>query len=174
MKKIFLVAVVVLLVLSTSFFAGSVSMATAKEAKILEFGTMMGVPRPYTGATNAIRTVPGGGLPWVVASAEGELKANGKLEISVVGLVLDPNDPDVIASGRAGINPSTNFKAIVSCLSRDAAGNPTTVNVSTGLFPADAAGNSEIEAKLSLPKPCIAPIIFVTSPTSSWFAATGF
>lgn len=174
MKKIFLITVVVLLVLSTSLFAGAVVTATAKEAKILEFGTMIGVPKPYTGATNSIRGVPGGGLPWVVASAEGELKANGKLEIKVLGLVLDPNDPDVIASGRAGTNPSPNFKAIVSCQSKDAAGNPTIVNVSTGLFPADAAGNSEIEAKISLPKPCIAPIIFVTSPTGSWFAATGF
>ena len=174
MKKIFLVSTAMLLVLSTSFFAGSASTATAKEAKTLEFGTMVGVPRPYTGTANPIRTVPGGGLPWVVASAEGELKANGKLEIQVSGLVLDPNDPDVIESGRAGTNPSPNFKAIVSCLSKDAAGNPTTVNVSTGLFPADAAGNSEIEAKLSLPQPCIAPIIFVTNPNGSWFAATGF
>ena len=173
MKKLFLVTLSALLLLST-FFAGSVATATAKEAKILEFGTMIGVPRPYTGATNAIRGVLGGGLPWVVASAEGELKANGKLEIKVLGLVLDPTDPAVIASGRAGTNPSPNFRAIVSCLSRDAAGNPTTVNVSTGLFPADAAGNSEIEAMVSLPQPCIAPIVFVTSTTGSWFAATGF
>ena len=173
MKKLILVTLSALLLLST-FFAGSVATATAKEAKILEFGTMIGVPRPYTGATNAIRAVPGGGLPWVVASAEGELKANGKLEIKVLGLVLDPTDPAVIASGRAGTNPSPNFRAIVSCLSRDAAGNPTTVNVSTGLFSADAAGNSEIEAMVSLPQPCIAPIVFVTSTTGSWFAATGF
>lgn len=171
MKKTLLVSLIVMLVLSTSFFAG---LATAKEAKILEFGTMIGVPRPYTGTTNAIRGVPGGGLPWVVASAEGELSANGRLEITVLGLVLDPNDPAVIASGRAGINPSPTFKAIVSCLSKDAAGNPTTVNVSTGLFPADSAGNSHIEETLTLPQPCIAPIIFVTSGGGSWFAATGF
>lgn len=171
MKKTLLVSLIVMLVLSTSFFTG---LATAKEAKILEFGTMIGVPRPYTGTTNAIRGVPGGGLPWVVASAEGELSANGRLEITVLGLVLDPNDPAVIASGRAGINPSPTFKAIVSCLSKDAAGNPTTVNVSTGLFPADSAGNSHIEETLTLPQPCIAPIIFVTSGGGSWFAATGF
>jgi len=171
MKKIFLVTMITLLVLSTSFFAGS---ATAKEVKMLEFGTMVGVPRPYTGGTNAIRGVPGGGLPWVVASAEGELTANGKLEITVSGLVLDPNDAAAIASGRAGTNPSPNFKAIVSCLSKDGSGNPTTVNVSTGLFPADAAGNSRIEETLMPPQPCIAPIIFVTSAGGSWFAATGY
>jgi hypothetical protein len=173
MKKIFVLTVIVLMVMST-LLAGSVSTATAKEPKILEFDTMVGVPRPYTGATNAIRGVPGGGLPWVIASGTGELKASGKLEITVMGLVLDPNDPAVIASGRGGTNPSPNFKAIVSCLSRDAAGSPTTVNVSTGLFPASASGDSQIEQTLSLPNPCIAPIIFVTSPTGSWFAATGF
>jgi hypothetical protein len=146
----------------------------AKEVKILEFGTMIGVPRPYTGPTNAIRGIPGGGLPWVISSGTGELKATGELEISVRGLVFDPNDPDVIARGIGGTNTVANFKAIVSCLSKDAAGNPTTVNVPTGLFPADAAGNADISATVSLPSPCIAPIIFVGSPAGAWFAATGF
>jgi hypothetical protein len=64
--------------------------------------------------------------------------------------------------------------AIVSCLSKDAGGNAITANVQTGLFPADTAGNSEIEDTVSLPEPCIAPIVFVTSPGGAWFAATGF
>jgi hypothetical protein len=179
MKKFLLAALSVLLFVS-AFFAGSASSVTAQEAKILEFDTMVGVPRPYTGATNAIRGVPGGGLPWVVASAEGELKESGQLEVRIFGLVFDPNDPVVIERNLAGINTVPNFKAIVSCLSKDTTGNPMTVNVSTGLFPADMAGNSTIEAQVSLPDPCIAPIIFVTSPasatnpTGSWFAATGF
>lgn len=174
MKRLFVVTLSAVLLVS-AFFAGSVSPAAAKETKISEFDTMIGVPRPYTGATNAIRGVPGGGLPWVVSFAEGELKANGKIEVTVEGLVLDPNDAVVNSvPGRAGTNPSPNFKVIVSCLSKDAAGNPTTVNVSTGLFPADAAGNAQIEDTVSLPTPCIAPIIFVTNPGGSWFAATGF
>jgi hypothetical protein len=174
MKKPLHVSIIRILILIAVLFTGSVTSATAKEPKILEFNTMIGVPRPYTGATNAIRGVPGGGLPWVISSAEGELKANGKLEIKVSGLVFDPNDPDVIARGIGGTNTVPNFKAIVSCLSKDADGNPTTVNISTGLFPADAAGNSEIEEKVALPTPCIAPIIFVTSPGGAWFATTGF
>src|SRR5512143_1388317 len=99
------------------------------------------------------------------------LKTDGKLEIEVSGLVLDPSDPAVIASGRGGTNPIPNFKAIVSCLSKDGAGSPITVNVSTGTFAADASGNSTIEDQVTLPQPCIAPIIFVTSPGGSWFAA---
>ena len=163
MKKYTLIVLVMVLALSAFFLGGSFTQATAKEPKILEFSTMVGVPRPYTGAANAIRGVPGGGLPWkIVGSAEGELKANGKLEITVRGLVLVST----------GTNPIANFKAIVSCLSNPS-GAATTVNVSTGLFPADLAGNSKIEATLSLPSPCIAPIIFVTSPGGAWFAATG-
>jgi hypothetical protein len=153
---------------------GQASLATAKGSpKILEFDTMVGVPRPYTGATNAIRDVPGGGLPWVVDSAKGELRVDGRIEVKVEGLVIDPADPAAIAAGVAGTNPVANFRAIVSCLSKDAAGNATTANVQTGLFPADTAGNSEIEDSVSLPDPCIAPIVFVTSPTGAWFAATG-
>ncbi|HEY3310684.1 MAG TPA: hypothetical protein VGK00_03495 [Anaerolineales bacterium] len=173
MKKLFPITLIAILVLSL-FLASGFSSATAKATNILEFGSMTGVPRPYTGATNAIRMVPGGGLPWVVGSAVGELKSNGNLEIVVMGLVIDPNDPAAISRGLAGTNPSPNFKAIVSCLSRDASGNPTTENRSTGLFPASPTGDARIEATLSLPQPCIAPIIFVTSPTGSWFAATGF
>jgi hypothetical protein len=154
---------------------GQASLATGKGTpKILEFDTMVGIPRPYTGDTNAIRGVPGGGLPWVVDSANGELGVEGRLEVEVEGLVIDPADPNAIAAGVAGTNPVPNFMAIVSCLSKDAGGNAITANVQTGLFPADTAGNSEIEDTVSLPEPCIAPIVFVTSPGGAWFAATGF
>lgn len=154
--------------------AGPASLATGQGTpKILEFDTMVGVPRPYTGVTNAIRGIPGGGLPWVVDSANGELRVDGRIEVAVEGLVIDPNDAAAIAAGVAGTNPIPNFKAIVSCLSKDAEGDASTANVQTGLFPADAAGNSTIEDTVSLPDPCIAPIVFVTSPGGSWFAATG-
>ena len=172
MKKLTLAGMALVLMLTTAFFAGT---ASAKVPKVLEFDTMVGVPRPYTGATNAIRGLPGGGLPWVVSFAAGELTTSGKLEITVMGLVIDPNDPTAIERGVAGTNPSPSFRAIVSCLSKDSAGLPTTVNVMTGPFPADAAGNSKIEAAVSLPHPCIAPIVFVTNAGgTAWFAATGF
>jgi hypothetical protein len=34
-------------------------------------------------------------------------------------------------------------------------------------------GDAHIGARVTLPEPCIAPIVFVTSPTNAWFAATG-
>jgi len=49
----------------------------------------------------------------------------------------------------------------------------TVTNVSTRQFRASMAGNSEIRARVKLPEPCIAPIVFVASPTGAWFAATG-
>lgn len=174
MKKSILVTLVMILALSAFSAAGAVSSTSADESKLLEFNSMIGVPRPYTGATNAIRGVPGGGLPWVIAFGKGKVSPEGKVDVKVKGLVFDPNDPAVIERGIGGTNTVPNFKAIVSCLSKDADGNPVTVNVSTGLFPADAEGNAHIKDMVALPSPCIAPILFVTSPTGAWFATTGF
>lgn len=174
MKKFIVVPLVVLLILSAFSAFGFASPASADESKVLEFNTMVGLPRPFTGGTNAIRGIPGGGLPWVIEFGKGTLNPDGRVDILVKGLVFDPNDQTVIDRGLAGINTIPNFKAIVSCLSKDADGNVTTVNVQTGLFPADEAGNARIKDTVSLPQPCIAPIIFVTSPGGAWFASTGF
>lgn len=179
MKKALMVLVVIALFLTATLFVHPSSQVQADSPKILDFDTMVGVPRPFTGATNAIRGVPGGGLPWVVSSAKGKLYLDGKLEIKVEGLVLDPNDPTVISQGLAGVNPIPAFRAVVSCLSKDASGNPTTVNLTIDPFPAttgpatSGGGDAKIDAQVNLPHPCIAPIVFVTSPTGAWFAATG-
>src|SRR5512140_506521 len=127
MKKLYPIALVLVLVLGAVLLSGVATSAAAKSTNIMEFGTMAPVTRPYTGATNAIRGISGGGLPWVLSFAQGELSTNGKLEVMVKGLVLDPNDPAVIAAGLAGRNPIPSFKAIVSCLSKDGSGNPLTV-----------------------------------------------
>jgi len=158
----------VMLVLSTFFFGGSTPAASAKEPKILEFDTMVGVPQALTGTQNPIRGINGGGLPWAIGSAKGELTAGGHLEIKVKGLVF-------AAGPNTGSNTVASFRAIVSCLG----GDGSVVNVTTDPFPATTGpasaggGNAKIEANVSLPQPCIAPIIFVTSPGGAWFAATG-
>ncbi|MFT3889999.1 MAG: hypothetical protein QM730_00055 [Anaerolineales bacterium] len=173
MKKVFLVSLVMVLAL-TMFSASGVTRASADKSKLLEFNGMVGVPRPYTGATNAIRGVPGGGLPWVIEFGKGKVSLDGSVDVMVRGLLIDPNDPAAIAAGRGGTNPSPTFKVVVSCLSKDGSGAPTTVNVSTTLFPADAEGNAHIKDSISLPSPCIAPIVFVTSAGGAWFASTGY
>lgn len=169
MKKVFLTSLSVMLVLST-FFGASVSAVAAKGPKILQFDTMVGVPATLTGAQSQapLRGINGGGIPWTLTDASGQLRANGHLEIEVQGLVL-------AAGTNAGSNPVASFRALVSCVKSDG----TFANILTDAFPATTGpasaggGNATIETDVVLPQPCIAPIIFVTSPTGSWFAATG-
>ena len=171
MKRIFFITLVVVLLLSSFTFAGAVSPVDAKEPKILEFNTMVGVPAGLTGAQSQgpLRGINGGGLPWVLSSASGELSVSGKLEIEVQGLVL-------AAGANTGSNPAATFRALVSCITSTG----SVQNILTDPFPAttgpaiSGGGNARIEANVALPQPCIAPIIFVTNAGGSWFAATGF
>jgi hypothetical protein len=138
--------------------------------KVLEFDTMAPVDGPFVGSANPIRGVNGGGLPWQIEDAKGELTVDGRLEVEVEGLVLLDADP--VSPALRGTNPIPSFQAIVSCLT-DMDGSVATVNVSSGLFPANTDGDSQIEATVNLPSPCVAPIVFVASPTGMWFSATG-
>jgi hypothetical protein len=170
MKKVFLATLSAMLIVST-FFGASVSIANAKGPKVLKFNSMVGVPAGLTGAQSQapLRGINGGGIAWTIGEASGQLRANGHLEISVQGLVL-------AAGANAGSNPSATFRGLVSCVKSDG----TFMNILTEPFPATTGpastggGNAEIEADVTLPQPCIAPIIFVTSATGSWFASTGF
>lgn len=168
MKKLLLVSISMILL--SVFFAGSASPATAKEPKILEFDTMVGVPSTLTGsqASTAFRGVNAGGLPWTLTSAHGELKASGELEVEIVGLVF-------AAGPNTGANTVASFRAIVSCVKSDG----TIENILTEAFPAttgpaaSGGGNAKIETIVALPDPCFAPVVFVTSPGGAWFAVTG-
>ena len=169
MKKFSLVFLSALLFVS-AFFVGSASPVTAKEPKILEFDTMVGVPSTLTGtqAAAAFRGVNAGGLAWTLTSAKGELKASGKLELEIKGLVF-------AAGPNTGANTVASFRAIVSCIKSDG----TVQNTQTDPFPATigaasaGGGNAEIETMVAIPQPCFAPIIFITSPGGNWFAVTG-
>jgi hypothetical protein len=141
------------------------------DEKILSFETMVGTPVAYTGTRSPIRGVNGGGLPWTLREGKGELRADGRVEVKVRGLVL-ADDP-VVPPARRLTNPVAAFRVKVSCLTVDAAGLAATVNVTTGDFPATPAGDAEIEAAVELPVPCIAPIVFVTNSGGAWFAASG-
>ena len=168
MRKTFLVTLAVVMILGGVLNSGQFAPAQASEPTILEFTTMVGIPPAFTGIQNPIRGINGGGLPWTLTSAKGELKGSGQLELNIQGLVL-------AAGPNAGSNPIPNFRVIVSCLTGDAAVD----NVTSGLFPAttgaavNGGGNAKIETTLPVPSPCIAPIVFVTSPGGAWFAATG-
>ena len=170
MKKVFLVTLAMVFVLSGLFFSVGSAPAQAGGHKILAFDSMTGVTAGLTGAQSQVplRGISGGGLPWVLTSAEGFLKDSGALKIEVEGLEL-------AAGANAGSNPIASFRGLVSCVNSDGSFS----NILTDLFPAttgpatSGGGNAEIETMVSLPHPCIAPIIFVTNPGGAWFAATG-
>jgi hypothetical protein len=164
MKKawMLIIAVLMLAIGWSARVAASEDGGTSGEA-ILEFKSMFGVVPPYTGPTNPIRNVPGGGAPWQIDRGEGKLRSDNTVEVDVRGLVLVST----------GANPSAAFRALVSCQSIDGLGAPSIVNVSTGDFPATTTGDARIEERLDLPTPCIAPIIFVTNPAGRWFAVMG-
>jgi hypothetical protein len=150
---------------------GFAIVASADPGTILRFDTMAPVTGPYVGMTNPIRGVDGGGLPWVIASGRGSLGSDGDLSVRVRGLVLARQSP--VPPALQGTNPVKQFKAIVSCLTISPNGAATYDNVMTGPFSASSSGDSRIRTTVHLPHPCIAPIVFVTSPTALWFAATG-
>ncbi len=136
---------------------------------------MVAVTGPFVGSTNPIRGINGGGFPWMISEGRGELQSDGTLKVQVTGLVLFNGPP--VPANLQGTNPIAAFRAVVSCLTI-VAGSPAMKNVSTDPFPATPEGNAEIEAAISLPSSCIAPIVFVTNgtvaPPGAWFAVTGF
>ncbi len=166
MRKVFIACA--LLALSSAIYAGSARAQSPDNAAIpiLTWTTMAPVTGPYVGSSNPIRGIPGGGLAWAISGASGTLMSNGALKIRVRGLVFaeGPN---------TGTNTVPFFRAEVSCLSINGSNQADTVNLLTDAFPADSMGNSTINTDVALPSPCVAPIVFVTSPTGAWFAVTG-
>jgi hypothetical protein len=142
-------------------------------ATALKFSTMTPVTGPYVGPTIPVRGVAGGGLPWILTAGTGALKQDGHLMVRVRGLVLA--NQALVPPALQGTNPFPDFRALVSCQSIGGGNTATITNVSTQDFTANSAGDSTINAQVSLPKPCIAPIVFVTGPTGTdvWFAVTG-
>jgi len=167
MTKPRFLSIAVLLALLVGLVAQS-GLASAETSNMLKSDSMVGVPQALTGATNAIRGIPGGGIPWMLDSGKVVLTTDGHLTVKVEGLVL-------AAGPNAGNNPVNPFRAIVSCLASDA----SVQNLQTATFPATTGlasaggGNARFEGDLVLPDPCIAPIVFVASGGGSWFASTG-
>jgi hypothetical protein len=138
--------------------------------RILGFSHMDGVDGPFLVPANAIRGIVGDEDPWVIARAEGKLDTKGHLKIQVRGLVFAPGVPNV-----GGTNDEADFRAVVSCLTAVSTTEVGTVNVFTAGFPATVTGDSDIDAIITLPNPCVAPIVFVIAGSEDkWFAVTGF
>ena len=138
---------------------------------LLAFHSMYGVDGPFIADTNPVRGVVGDEAPWEVKSVRGSLTASGHLVISVRGLVFK-DDPAVPPELR-GKNDETQFRALVSCVTEGTTDTPT-VNVETAGFPTNARGNAFINAHVTLPNPCVAPIVMILAGSEEkWFAMTG-
>jgi hypothetical protein len=138
---------------------------------VFRFATMYGVDGPFVGDAHPVRGVPGDSLPWRIRSAEGVLFSDGAISIAVRGLVFT-NDP-VVPPELRGINDEPKFRAIVSCLTEGDDDTPT-VNVATPGFTANRNGDAQITARVHLPNPCVAPVIFiVAADEDDWLAITG-
>ncbi len=148
-------------------------LANSDSAVIMKFDTLVPVGGPQIGSAGEVRGIASGGLPWALEAGSGSLSCEGHLIVRIRGLVLAA-DPLVPASMQRR-NPFPAFRVVVSCLRPGQNGSAVVANVSTGDFEASVDGNSDIDARVSLPQPCTAPIVLVTGPsgTSGWLAVTG-
>jgi hypothetical protein len=160
-------------------FLAALGIATRVQAKhgggppaLLAFQTMYGVDGPFVGEANPIEGVIGDELPWEISVGKGGLRTNGHLKVKVRGLVFK-DVPDVPPEKR-GINDEPEFRARVSCLTEQ--GNLVVpMSVTTSGFPATMSGNADIDTMVTLPNPCVAPIVFILAGSEDkWFAVTGF
>lgn len=122
--------------------------------------TMAGIPASLVG--QVFQGATGGGLPWRLEDGRAKVFSNGHVVVEVEGLVLD-------AGANAGKNPIPTGRALVAC--------GGTVVAMSDPVPFSPTGDAEVDAWLSLPSPCLAPVVFFAGNTGAgprWFAVTGF
>jgi len=139
----------------------------------MAFQRMYAVDGPFLGEANALRGIAGDELPWEIRAGRGVIDLTGRLTVHVRGLVF-ADDPSVPAD-LVGKNDEAEFRAVLSCISEDEAENIIISNVFTDGFPATPSGDADIVAKIEVPNPCIAPIVFVLAGSEDkWFSVNGF
>lgn len=134
--------------------AGTASARPGGAHKILDT-RLVGLAVPGT----VVVGVTGAGHAWAIRDGNAKLFSDGRVDLHVHGLVLTPE----------GTNPVANGRVVVSC-NGGGAGNV----VQSGLVPLSIPkGDAHFNSWLTLPSPCLAPVIFFTSPGGAWFAVSG-
>ena len=103
-----------------------------------------------------------GGAPWVLDRGQARLRQDGRLRLSVRGLIIP-------TLGNAG--PVTSISASLYC------GADSTPAVATTMAaPLSQQGDGTISDRITLPAECLAPIILVhpNGNGAAYIAATGF
>lgn len=102
----------------------------------------------------AFHGMPPGGAPWSLDQGSVRLRGSGKLRLEVEGLVLT-------SLGTAG--PITGIAASVFC----GADSVTTPVATTPVAPLSSSGDGEIDARVSVPGTCLAPLVLVRPANAS-------
>jgi hypothetical protein len=141
----------------------AVSVGAHDGRTLVEFDSMTGVSAAEAAAQLANdRGILPGGAPWVITSGSGQVDREGHLSVQVTGLIIPTQIPPH--------NPVPAFSATVSCITT----HDRVVNLTTGPFATNAAGDATINAKVALPHQCKDAEVFVglTRITGQfvWFA----
>jgi hypothetical protein len=131
-----------------------------------QVGSLRSTLAPSQPTDPAFHALPPGGAPWSLEEGTAKLRSNGKLKVEVEGLILT-------ALGNAG--PITGIAGSVFC----GADSVTTPAATTAIFPLSSAGDGEIDAHVTLPSTCLAPLVVVqpargTTLLQAYIAIDGF
>jgi len=133
-----LTSTVAAVALAASGIAGIAAGAPSGGAPILQAPVAGSLPTDA-----ALFGVAPGGLPWVVETGSTTLRADGRLDVKVEGLII----PD------RGANPLPALAASVVCNGAVVATTPT--------VPFSTAGDARIRTSVSLPERCLAPAVLL-------------
>jgi hypothetical protein len=139
--------------LASLAFGGTAAAAPGKH-KVLD-ADMIGLAVKGT----VIAGVTGAGHAWAIEEGNAKLFSDGRVLVNVEGLVLTPE----------GINPVPTGRAVVSCNGGVSAGDIVMSDVVPLSVP---EGDAHVNQWLTLPSPCVNPVVFFASPGGAWFAVT--
>jgi hypothetical protein len=136
------------------------------KANDAQVGSLRSTLAPSQPTDPAFHGLPPGGAAWSLEEGSARLRSTGKLKVEVEGLILT-------AAGNTG--PITGIAASVFC----GADSVTAPAGTTAIFPLSAQGDGEIEAHVSLPATCLAPLVVVqpargTTLLQAYIAIDGF
>jgi hypothetical protein len=115
----------------------------------------------------AFHGVNPGGVPWVLKRGSVEIKAKGRLELRVRGLVIPPPSGNNTAGG------VTSISASLYC----GADTDTTAADTSDTVPLSQNGNARIKDKtFTVPPTCLAPVVLVhpNGDATRYIAVTGW
>jgi hypothetical protein len=156
MARTFRLAAAVALLAALAVGTGTVAADSGN--KILDT-RLVGVPNPPV----TLVGVNGAGAAWTTDDSRAKLFADGRLLVDVERLVF-------LSGANAGRNTQPQGRVTVVC---NGGANPTD-RINSDPIPFSVPdGDAHFNAKVNLPSPCFAPVVFFTSVGGNWFAVSG-